>query len=168
MPPRSGRRPGEPHADLPGEDPELSGPRRRISQAHPRRGWRTLWSRAHASRVYHPSSPVPVRRPAPLDGASSRRPRAMNALALLRAFGSAHPWHGGFHPVSSVPGLAHTLVLRRRGKRASAFRGRPPRLCWVSIPFQWQRPGSCSVGYFLLAGAYSLLAVKMYPFKLKK
>jgi hypothetical protein len=33
------------------------------------------------------------------------------ALALLLAFGSAHTWHGDFHPVSSVPCLAHTPKL---------------------------------------------------------
>jgi hypothetical protein len=31
-----------------------------------------------------------------------------DALALLPAFGSTHTWHGDFHPVSSVPCLAHT------------------------------------------------------------
>jgi hypothetical protein len=31
-----------------------------------------------------------------------------DALALLLAFGSANTWHGDFHPVSSVPCLAHT------------------------------------------------------------
>ena len=61
----------------------------RIYKAHPTRGWRTWWSRAHSSRVYHTSYPVPVRRPARLDWASSRRHLAMNALALLLAFGSA-------------------------------------------------------------------------------
>jgi len=46
--------------------------KRRIYKAHPIRGWRTSWSRAHSSRVYHTSDPVPVRRPALLDWASSR------------------------------------------------------------------------------------------------
>jgi hypothetical protein len=38
-------------------------------------------------------------------------PSRDDALALLLAFGSAHTWHGDFHPVSSVPCLAHTLEL---------------------------------------------------------
>ena len=46
--------------------------KRRIYKAHPNRRWRTSWSRAHWSRVYHTSYPVPVRRPALLDWASSR------------------------------------------------------------------------------------------------
>jgi hypothetical protein len=35
----------------------------------------------------------------------------MNARALLLACGAADPWHGDFHPVSSVPCLAHTQQL---------------------------------------------------------
>ena len=34
-----------------------------------------------------------------------------DACALLLAFGSANTWHGDFHPVSSVPCLAHTPKL---------------------------------------------------------
>ncbi len=41
------------------------------------------------------------------------------ALALLLAFGSANTWHGDFHPVSSVPCLAHTLALRRALQRVA-------------------------------------------------
>ena len=37
-----------------------------------------------------------------------------DALARLLAFGSAHTWHGDFHPVSSVPCLAHTAQAHRR------------------------------------------------------
>ena len=51
-------------------------------------GWRTSQSRARSSRVYHPSYPVPGRRPARLDWASSRPHLAVDALALLLAFGS--------------------------------------------------------------------------------
>ncbi len=40
-----------------------------------------------------------------------------DALALLLAFGSANTWHGDFHPVSSVPCLAHTLTLTGAVKR---------------------------------------------------
>jgi hypothetical protein len=36
-----------------------------------------------------------------------------DALALLLAFGAAHTWHGDFHPVSSVPCLAHTPGMSR-------------------------------------------------------
>src|SRR4030095_2227845 len=120
MPPRSVRRAGEPHADLLGSDTALSVPRRRMYQAHPTRGWRTLWSRAHSSRVYHTSYPVPVRRPARLDCAYSRRHRARHALAVLLAFGSADTWHGDFHPVSSVPCLAHTPGMSRAGYRVGS------------------------------------------------
>jgi hypothetical protein len=42
-------------------------------------------------------------------------PRA-DTLALLLAVGSAHTWHGDFHPVSSVPCLAHTTKLTCRGR----------------------------------------------------
>jgi len=40
-----------------------------------------------------------------------------DALALLLAFGSANTWHGDFHPVSSVPCLAHTPKLTGAVKR---------------------------------------------------
>jgi len=46
--------------------------KRRIYKAHPNRRWRTSQSRARSSRVYHTSYPVPVRRPALSDWASSR------------------------------------------------------------------------------------------------
>jgi hypothetical protein len=42
------------------------------------------------------------------------------ALALLLAFGSANTWHGDFHPVSSVPCLAHTPGLSRAGYRVGS------------------------------------------------
>jgi hypothetical protein len=135
MPPRSVRRAGEPQADLPGSDTELSVPRRRMYQAHPTRGWRTLWSRAHSSRVYHTSYPVPVRRPARLDWASSRRHLARHALALLLAFGSADTWHGDFHPVSSVPCLAHTPGMSRAGYRVGS-------MPWLGSPYR-VRLGCC-------------------------
>jgi hypothetical protein len=41
-----------------------------------------------------------------------------DALALLLAFGAAHPWHGDFHPVSSVPCLAHTFDMSRSHRPA--------------------------------------------------
>ena len=47
-------------------------------------------------------------------------PSRDDALALLLAFGSAHTWHGDFHPVSSVPCLAHTLALSRAGSRVGS------------------------------------------------
>jgi hypothetical protein len=77
MLPRSGRFAREPPADRPGSGPELSGRRRRLDHVHPpaagglrghvppRPGWSPT------------SEPVPVRRPAPGDGASSRRHLAM-------------------------------------------------------------------------------------------
>ena len=74
-------------------------------------GWRTSQSRARSSRVYHTSYPVPVRRPARLDWASSRPHLAVDALALLLAFGSSYTWLGDFHPDSSVPCPAHTFTL---------------------------------------------------------
>jgi hypothetical protein len=49
-------------------------------------------------------------------GVLSTSPRA-GALALRLAFGSADPWHGDFHPVSSVPCLAHTPPLTGAVKR---------------------------------------------------
>ncbi len=68
-----------------------------------------------ASRVYHTSDPVPVRRPAFLDWTSlpeadklQTSPRG-DVLALLLTLGSANTWYGDFHPDSYVPCLAHTL-----------------------------------------------------------
>jgi hypothetical protein len=78
-------------------------------------GWRTLRSRARASRVHHTSSPVPVRRPARLDWASSRPHLAVGALALLLAFGSANTWREDLHLARSVPCLAHTARPEPRG-----------------------------------------------------
>ena len=76
-------------------------------------GWRTSQSRARSSRVYHTSYPVPVRRPARLDWASSRPHLVVGALALLLAFGSAITWHEDFHLARSVPCLAHTPAVSR-------------------------------------------------------
>jgi hypothetical protein len=56
-------------------------------------GGRSSPSRARSSRVDHTSDPVPVRRPARVDWASSRPHLAVDARALLLAFGSAHTWH---------------------------------------------------------------------------
>ena len=50
---------------------ELSARRRRIYKAHPCCGGRTLWSRAHSSRMDHTSDPVPLRRPTILDSRRS-------------------------------------------------------------------------------------------------
>ena len=55
--------PGHP-ADLPRSAVIPSVHRRRMDQARPSCGWRTLWSRAHSSRAYHTSYPVRVPRPA--------------------------------------------------------------------------------------------------------
>jgi hypothetical protein len=82
---------------------------------HTPRAWRTSRSRARSSRVYHTSYPVPVRRPARVDWASSRPHLAVDALALLLAFGSAITWHEDFHLARSVPRLAHTNEAQRRG-----------------------------------------------------
>ena len=68
----------------------------------------------------HTSSPVPVRRPARVDWASSRPHLTVDALALLLAFGSAHTWHEDLHLARSVPCLAHTLGFSRRWKRSAA------------------------------------------------
>ena len=103
-------------ADLPGSDPERSARRRRIDQAHPC-GWRTSRARARSPRLSHPSSPVPVRRLARVDWAVSRPPLAVDALALLLAFGSAMTWHEDFHLARSVPCLAHTPGMSRRWQR---------------------------------------------------
>jgi hypothetical protein len=46
----------------------------------------------------------------------------MHALALLLAFGSADTWHGDFHPVSSVPCLAHTSGISGAGYRVRWMR----------------------------------------------
>jgi hypothetical protein len=59
----------------------------------------------------HTSSPVPVRRPARVDWASSRPHLAVDALALLLAFGSANTWREDLHLARSVPRLAHTLAV---------------------------------------------------------
>ena len=80
-------------------------------------GWRTSRSRARSSRVCHTSYPVPVRRPARLDWASSRPHLTVDALALLLAFGSAHTWHEDLHLARSVPCLAHTLSISGGAQR---------------------------------------------------
>jgi hypothetical protein len=46
--------------------------------------------------------------PRPLGGGFLRTPLGDGALALLLAFGSADPWRGAFHPISSGSCLAHT------------------------------------------------------------
>jgi hypothetical protein len=74
-------------------------------------GWGTSRSRARSSRVHHTSYPVPVRRPARVDWASSRPHLTVDALALLLAFGSANTWHEDLHLARSVPCLAHTPKL---------------------------------------------------------
>ena len=107
-------RPGR-HADLPGQTPHCPRRRRRIVSSTPHRAWRTSRARARSSRVSHTSSPVPVRRPASLDWASSRPHLAVDALALLLAFGCANTWHGDLHPVSAVPCPAHTPAHEPRG-----------------------------------------------------
>jgi hypothetical protein len=71
-------------------------------------GWRTSRSRARSSRVCHTSYPVPVRRPARVDWASSRPHLAVDALALLLAYGSANTWREDLHLARAVPCLAHT------------------------------------------------------------
>ena len=64
----------------------------------PHRGWRTAWWRAHASRVSHTSSPVPVRRPASLRFGSLRTPPRGGRPGLCLACGSAAAWHGDSPP----------------------------------------------------------------------
>ena len=108
--------------------------KRRIYKAHPDCRWRTLRSRAHSSRVYHTSDPVPVCRPALLDcrrsrtlsggltpdPASQRRPPRQARdlrLALLLTLGSANTWCEDLHFTSYVPCLAHTSAFRRAVKR---------------------------------------------------
>jgi len=53
---------------------------RPLHKARPYCGWRASWSRAHSPRTYHTSYPVPVRRPALLDWASSRPHLTMTPL----------------------------------------------------------------------------------------
>src|SRR4029453_12112250 len=84
-------------------------------------GWRTSQSPARSSRVYHTSYPVPVRRPARLDWASSRPHLTVDALALLLAFGSAITWHEDFHLARSVPCLAHTPGMGRARQRIGSL-----------------------------------------------
>jgi hypothetical protein len=99
-------------------------------------GWRTSRSRARSSRVCHTSYPVPVRRPARLDWASSRPHLAADALALLLAFGSANTWREDLHLARSVPCLAHTLALSRARKpqRSGGFWASAPVRCSARIP----------------------------------
>jgi hypothetical protein len=80
-------------------------------------GWRTSRSRARSSRVCHTSYPVPVRRPARVDGASSRPHLTVDALALFLAFGSANTWREDLHLARAVPCLAHTLGISGGAKR---------------------------------------------------
>src|SRR5919198_2945338 len=82
-------------------------------------GWRTSRSRARSSRVCHTSYPVPVRRPARLDWASSRPHLTVDALALFLAFGSANTWREDLHLARSVPCLAHTSRLSSRRSRSA-------------------------------------------------
>jgi hypothetical protein len=110
--------------------------KRRIYKAHPICRWRTSWSRAHSSRMYHTSDPVsafvlkystmadrPVRlcrRSLTGEGVSPRifgfgflqTPPHDDTLALLLTFGSANTWCGDSHPTSYVPCLAHTWSFR--------------------------------------------------------
>jgi len=61
----------------------------------------------------HPSSPVPVRRPARVDGAASRPHLVVGALALFLAFGAAITGHEDVHLARAVPCLAHTPAFSR-------------------------------------------------------
>jgi hypothetical protein len=109
-----------PPAALPGSDTDRSGRRRRMYQAHPRRGGRTAWSRAHSSRVVPPLLSGSWASPRTCGlGCLQTSPRD-DALALLLAFGAANTGHGDFHPVSSGPCLAHTLGIRRGCKPSPA------------------------------------------------
>ena len=99
------------HAALPGSDPELVMRRRRMDHAHPTahgglRGHvpaRPGWS--------HTSSPVPVRRPASLDGAASRPHRAGVPFPLFLACGGANTWRQDVPLARAVPYPAHTLRI---------------------------------------------------------
>jgi hypothetical protein len=112
---------GWPMEDLPGSDTELSARRRWMYTARPNREWRASWSRAHSPRAYHTSSPVPVRRPARVDGASFR-PRL-----------AATPWPCSSPSAPRTPGtrtftalvLCHARHTRGAEPRALARRLQP-------------------------------------------
>jgi hypothetical protein len=65
----------------------------------------------------------------------------MHALALLLAFGSADTWHGDFHPVSSVPCLAHTAGMSRAGHRVGSMP-----LILIEAPSSAYRRGMLALG----------------------
>src|SRR3972149_11611195 len=108
--------------------------RRRIYKAHPNQGWRTSWSRAHSSRMYHTSYPVSVRRPALLDWTSSKPHLTLTPLSFfLRlgsgqalTFGSDNTWYEDFHLASPVPCPAHTVEVRGGCKPSAGV------ICWGS------------------------------------
>jgi hypothetical protein len=83
-------------------------------------GGRTSPSRARSSRVCHPADPVPVRRPACLEGAASRPHLTVDALALLLACGSANTWPEDLPRARAVPCLAHTPGVSRAGYRVGS------------------------------------------------
>ena len=89
--------PGHP-ADLPRSAVRPSVHRRRISKVRPSCGGRTLWSRAHSSRAYHPSSPVRVPRPAPSCHAAFRPHRAVTPWRFPGPSAPRRPGRGTFTP----------------------------------------------------------------------
>jgi hypothetical protein len=90
------------------------------------------------------------------------------ALALLLAFGSAYTWHGDFHPVSSVPCLAHTLRLSRAAepRRLEAFVRRRPQQAVGRTRNARLNPkfaGTCA-GYTVRTSGRGLFPVHLFPY----
>jgi hypothetical protein len=147
---------GWPLGDLPGEDPARSARRRWSAKARPHRAWRASWSRAHAPRAGHPSSPVPVRRPARVDAAAFRPRLATTPLPCSSPSASRTPGTRTFpslvlcHARHTRPKLSGAVYRVRssawlgldRINSVALTRARASRM-GVASDSQWRGSGCC-------------------------
>jgi len=103
--------------DLPRSAVIPSVPRRRMYQAQPNGGWRALLLRASSPRLYHPSYPVRVPRPAPSCHASFRPHLTVTPLRFPCPSAPRTPGQETFTPKDD----------RRHGTHAKTERRGPPR-----------------------------------------
>src|SRR5215475_8433642 len=120
-------------ADLPRSAVIPAVHRHRMYQVRPNCGWRTLWSRAHASRAYHTSYPVRVPRPAPSFHASFRPHLTVTPWRFPGPSAPRTPGQETFTPKHDrMPG-----THARGERRATADRAVPTtNACAVARPLQ--------------------------------
>ena len=116
------RPPGVRHRTCDASTPDVS--------STPHRAWRTSRSRARSSRVYHTSSPAPVRRSTSLDGASSRPHLAVTPVPFSSPAAALTPGTGTCTPFV----LCHAWHTRVGDEPRGSRRRLQALVRWPSVP----------------------------------